>query len=541
MSSLNATLGDLSAGGAAMRIMSFKPGHDGTIAMLHDGRLKFSFEAEKDSFPRYADLTPSAILAGMAYADDIPDVMCLSGWVKGFHSADRALGAGYFGWDGAATQVSKERVFGRDVWHFSSTHERSHLLSAYGMSPFPQGEPCYALVWEGNIGSFYEITGDVEIRLIAEVMEDPGNKYQYVFALADPTTTGEHGGFRFANAGKLMALAGYADGAAATPDERDLIGWILSRRSILLTSPKSLLAGSPFHDAGVESQLVKNLAAHHSAVIFDRFHEVARAKLTKSYPLLIAGGCGLNCDWNSRWRDSRLFADVFVPPVPNDSGSAIGTAVDAQLYFQGNAKISWNVFSGLEFVEDMAVPDGFTAYPLDVKQAAAELADGAVLAWVQGRAEIGPRALGHRSLLAAPFEPAMRDRLNKIKSREGYRPIAPVCRLEDVSRYFDWQGPSPHMLYFQKVRDKRLGAVTHADGSARVQTVAADEDPLLHGLLGAFADRTGAGVLCNTSLNLPGRGFVNRTSDLVEYVLDRAVDGFVVHDRLYLRTPGTVA
>src|SRR6266567_8474710 len=162
------------AGGRVVRILSFKPGHDGTVALIEDGELRFSVEAEKDSFPRYADATPSTFLDALAMAEDVPDVACLSGWVKGFHSAERPLGAGYFGWDTSTTQLSERRVFGRPVRFFSSTHERSHLLSAYGMSPFPQGQPCYALVWEGNLGSFYEITPEVEVVRIAEVMEDPG-------------------------------------------------------------------------------------------------------------------------------------------------------------------------------------------------------------------------------------------------------------------------------------------------------------------------------------------------------------------------------
>lgn len=515
--------------------MSFKPGHDGAVASLHDRMLEYSIESEKDSHARYADLTPETMLEALDQADDVPDVVCLSGWVKGFHSADRPMGAGYFGWDTSKTQVSERRVFGRRVRWFSSTHERSHLLSAYGMSPYPQGEPCYALVWEGNIGSFYEITADVEVIRLAQVMEDPGNKYQYVFALADQTTTSEHGGFRFSNAGKLMALAGCADGSPVTGSERELIDWVLSRSSILLTSPKDGLADSPFYNVGVESQALKNLAAHHSAAIFDRFHTVASARLKKGYPLLVAGGCGLNCDWNTRWRECGLFDDVFVPPCPNDAGSAIGTAVDAQLHFDGNAKISWNVYAGPSFVYDVPVPSTFTREPLDVARVAGLLAEGAVVAWVQGRAEIGPRALGNRSLLAAPFQVASRDRLNEIKAREGYRPIAPVCREEDVSSYFDWTGSSPYMLYFHKVLDTRLRAVTHADGTARAQTVRVDQNPRLHALLTAFADRTGVGVLCNTSLNFPGRGFINRTSDLVEYVDDRDLEGFVLDDGLHLR------
>ena len=185
-----------------------------------------------------------------------------------------------------------------------------------------------------------------------------------------------------------------------------------------------------------------------SDAIFTKFYEVARKKLTKNYPLLISGGCGLNCSWNSLWRDCGLFPQVFVPPCPDDSGSAIGTAIDAQAHFTGQAKIEWSVYSGAEFILDHGVSDAFEKHSLDLRRTAEILRDGGILAWVQGRCEIGPRALGNRSLLAAPFDVSMRDRLNLIKHRESYRPVAPVCLEEDVSEHFVWNGESPHMLYF---------------------------------------------------------------------------------------------
>lgn len=520
-----------------MRILSFKPGHDGTVALVEDGRLVFSHESEKDSFPRYTDLTPSALLDAAERLDGPPDVVCLSGWVKGFHSVDPPLGAGYFGYDEGGILTGESRFFGSPIRTFSSTHERSHLLSAYGMSELEPGQPCYALVWEGNIGSFYAFTPDLQVRRLSTVLEDPGNKYQHIFALADPSTSRENGGFRFSNAGKLMALTGFARSSAMSQAERDLIEYVLDQPSILLTAPKEKLAWSPFYDIGVESQEFKDLAAKHSQAIFDRFLAVAERELTEGFPLLIAGGCGLNCDWNQQWRDCGLFPEVFVPPCPNDSGSAIGTAVDAQRHFTGQAKITWDVYSGQDFVHDRSpeqIAEDFTDEPLDLSRVAGLLAQGQVLAWVQGRCEIGPRALGNRSLLAAPFEDRTRDRLNQIKQRESYRPIAPVCLEDDVSVHFDWAGPSPHMLYFQNVRNPALRAVTHVDGTARAQTVSSAQNPQLHGLLRAFKQVTGAGVLCNTSLNLPGRGFINRTSDLIEHVLDRGIDGFALDDRLHL-------
>lgn len=521
-----------------MLFLSQKPGHDGSIALITDGRLEFSLEAEKDSFPRYSQTTPSLTVEALSLMDEVPDVLCLSGWVKGFHSIERPLGAGYFGWQESTIQTGSTRVLGRRVRTFSSTHERSHLLCAYGMSPFEQGRPCYALVWEGNIGSFYEIDENVRITRIAHVLEDPGNKYSFLFALADPTFPSEPGRFRFENAGKLMSLTAYGERGPVAPEEQKLIDDILNRRSIILTTPKSEFTGSPYHDIGVESQAFKNVAAKFSDAVFEIFLTAAREMLRKGYPLLISGGCGLNCDWNSRWRTSGLFPEVFAPPCPNDSGSAIGTAIDAQLHYTGHAKLDWDVYAGTEFVIDAEVPASFHVYDLDYADVARLLADGGVVAWVQGRYELGPRALGNRSILAAPFDRATLHRLNRIKEREQYRPIAPVCLEEDVGKHFDWSGESPYMLYFQQVRSEQLAAVTHVDNSARLQTVRTDQNARLTRLLEAFRRSTGYGVLCNTSLNFRGRGFINRMSDLVEYALDRELDGFVVGDRLFRRRRG---
>src|SRR5207302_8342492 len=196
------------------------------------------------------------------------------------------------------------------------------------------------------------------------------------------------------------------------------------------------------------------------------------------------------------------FSSVFVPPCPNDSGSAIGTAIDAIAALTGEPHIEWSVYSGLEFEHD-AEPDParWERRPLDNGHVAEALDEGRVFAWAQGRWEIGPRALGNRSLLADAADPRMKDRLNEIKQREDYRPIAPCCRVEDLSKAFVVDHEDPYMLYFNRVRSDGLGAVTHVDGSARVQTVSAETNEPLYRLLTAFAERRGLGVLCNTSLN----------------------------------------
>jgi predicted NodU family carbamoyl transferase len=285
----------------------------------------------------------------------------------------------------------------------------------------------------------------------------------------------------------------------------------------------------------VESAEFKQLAGKVTDVIFNRFFDFAVAHCKHRRPLLIAGGCGLNCEWNTRWRNSGLFTKVFVPPCPNDAGSAIGTAVDAQLMLTGNAKIRWSVYAGQHFENDVESDDQFVSQDIDYSLLAAGLLAGRVLAFVEGRCEIGPRALGHRSIIASPFDSELRDRLNRIKERESFRPVAPICLEEDVQTHFEWRGESPYMLYFQKVSDSKLRAITHVDGTSRVQTVAGVENLGIRSLLKAFKALTGVGVLCNTSLNFPGTGFINRTSDLIRFCRERDVEDFVVNNKMFLR------
>jgi len=157
-----------------------------------------------------------------------------------------------------------------------------------------------------------------------------------------------------------------------------------------------------------------------------------------------------------------------------------------------------------------------------------------ILGWVNGKCEIGPRALGNRSILASPFQASTRVRLNEIKQREQFRPIAPVCLEEDAARYFSCDRPSPFMLYTQPVSTDALAAVTHVNGTARIQTVSSVTNAHLYGLLRAFKTRTGYGVLCNTSLNFKGRGFINNTADLSSFTIEHGLDGVVIEGRSYM-------
>ncbi|WP_431045390.1 carbamoyltransferase C-terminal domain-containing protein [Streptomyces sp. P1-3] len=515
-----------------MLILAVNPAHDGAIAIVRDRKLLYSLEAEKDSGKRNAPAGIGTVLRAAELTGELPDVVAVGGWRREGPVAHRRVGAGYRG--AHAVEQRPWRFFGKEVRYFSSSHERSHLMTALGLAPRTDAELRSVLVWEGTTGALYLVDRDCRVVRHVPVLGEPGARFAFLFALADPSFK-ERPAPRLGDAGKLMALAAYADPGDADAEITHVVDRILALPTTY-PAPKDDFRDTVLHDAGVEAPQTKAAAALLSQRLFGMFADSARANLPAGTPLHISGGCGLNCDWNSMWAELGHFSSVFVPPVANDSGSAIGTAIDALAHLTGDPHLDWNVYSGLEFVHD-AQPSAarWQRSRLDHAELARDLGEGAVVAWVQGRWEIGPRALGHRSLLAEPFQESTRDRLNTIKARESYRPIAPCCRVEDTDTLFHGGFEDPYMLYFRKVRSDSLRAVTHVDGSARVQTVSPDTNAPLHGLLTAFADRHGAGVLCNTSLNFNGHGFINHFSDLTRYCEKRGVDIMAVGDQCYRR------
>ena len=520
-----------------MKILSFNPGHDGAFAYLEDGHLVASIEAEKHSGYRYSPLSVPDVFSVLGELKEVPDVLCRGGWSPSdtHLSAQRFL-AGYHGVSTSDIIVGQKRILGKTVQYFSSSHERSHLLCAFGMSTLPKGTPCYALLWEGVIGSFYKIDSEFHLTKLADVMPEPGHRYALLYGLADPTFDKSVAEFsRFSDAGKLMALASFSKRSKPSDDEEELIAFLMQDCHHLKPKECEVLRHCRYYNAGLDDPEFRNFAGIFSNRIFDRFYQFAKSNLLRGMPLLIAGGCGLNCDWNTKWKNSNLFSEIFVPPVANDSGSAIGTAIDAQFHFTGNPKIDWNVYAGLEFIANAAFDASlFDEYETDYAMIADMLASNLIIGWVNGKYEIGPRALGNRSSLASPFQDSTRVRLNEIKQREQFRPIAPVCLEEDAVRWFGCNHPSPYMLYTHFVSTDVLAAVTHVNGTARIQTVSPVSNRHLHELLMAFKARTGYGVLCNTSLNFKGRGFINNIADLSAYTIQHNLDGFVIEGRSYM-------
>ncbi|HEV2198971.1 MAG TPA: carbamoyltransferase N-terminal domain-containing protein [Bryobacteraceae bacterium] len=290
---------------------------------------------------------------------------------------------------------------------------------------------------------------------------------------------------------------------------------------------------SPYEPIDLETAAGRryaDCAASIQRVLEDTLVEMTRAlhQETGLPDLCLGGGVALNCAANARILAESGFERVFVPPAPGDAGCALGCALYADRIHFGNPHRDtpdhpfWGpAVDGGELAR-LAREDGQSVSEFEdgdlIGQIADDLAASRVVGWMDGAMEFGPRALGHRSILAAPHSVEMRDRLNRdIKHREEFRPFAPVVPLDAAGRYFDLPPGGARLARFMSgvypVRPEwrsRLAAITHVDGTARLQTLERDTSPRLYALLEAYGQRSGLPVLLNTSFNVAGEPIVGR-------------------------------
>jgi carbamoyltransferase len=278
-----------------------------------------------------------------------------------------------------------------------------------------------------------------------------------------------------------------------------------------------------------------DLAASVQRVTEDLLLELARwlHGQTGARNLTMAGGVALNCVANSRLYREGPFERIWVQPAAGDAGTALGAALSLSSSAGETAGPMPDAYLGRGWTDDELETWLKTARwpyerPASVAAAiAAELAADRIVAWFQGRSEFGPRALGSRSLLAHPGKKANLDRLNAVKGREEFRPVAPMVLADRAAGIFNGPLPSPYMLFVHTVdpawRD-RIPAVVHVDGTARAQTVDRSQQPLLAEMLERFAELTGLPVVVNTSLNTAGRPMVDDPRDALECFGSAPVD-----------------
>ncbi|MBG6082447.1 carbamoyltransferase family protein [Rubrivivax gelatinosus] len=268
------------------------------------------------------------------------------------------------------------------------------------------------------------------------------------------------------------------------------------------------------------------------------------AKLGLSRNLAYAGGCALNSAANGQILAHTGFERLHVPCAPADDGNALGAALFERHAVRGVRRTPCVASPYLgSAIDDATAREQLHNSGYAVRECPDEaglaahvaglLCEGRIVAWVQGRAEFGPRALGNRSILADPRTEQMRDRVNRlIKRREDYRPLAPSVLHEFASDYFEDCQDSPYMertLRVKKLHAPRVAGVVHVDGTARLQTVTRDANPLYHRLISAFHERTGVPMLLNTSLNVMGKPIVHSMEDALAVFAGTQIDVLVVN------------
>ena len=430
-------------------------------------------------------------------------------------------------------RLARRSATPRWQWRYVD-HHLCHQASAFLAAPF---ERCAVLTLDGRgerATTSHGVWADGAYRALGEVRmpHSLGMLYEQVTA---------HLGFlHSSDEYKVMALA-----ALGEPRFAERIGAKLhllgGGRFGIDPVDWAALAGPP-RAPGTELQQVHlDLAASLQQVLERTVLKLAEwlREASGESALAMAGGVALNCVMNARLRDAGPFESIWVQPAAGDAGTALGAALWADIVQRGSvgrlAPRGWTMqhaYLGPGWSDDEIEPllqwaglayERFDAETAFVDAVAALLQRQHIVGWFQGRMEWGPRALGARSILAAPTDPGMQARLNELKDREDFRPVAPAVPAERFAQWFDpGRGrtpPSPYMLFTYRTRPEqaaRIPSACHDDGSARVQAVQAAANPRFHALLEAFGARTGVPVLVNTSFNVRGEPIVCTPKDALD-------------------------
>jgi carbamoyltransferase len=422
----------------------------------------------------------------------------------------------------------------RYQWHWVP-HHLSHAASAFHCSPFARAA-VLTLDGRGERATTGYAVGD-------------GNRLEWLGQVTMPHSlgilyeevTGYLGFLHSSDEYKVMALASFGKPRYLEP----LRGVVrLGEKGQYTIEPLRLEErfGPARERGGPLEQRHYDLAASLQVVLEEMVLGICRWLRPASGcdELCLAGGVALNCVMNARVRDRGPFRSVWVQPAAGDAGTALGAALWIDAQRRGGQDRPYRMehaFLGPAYgEEEIEAVLRWTQVPYtpldDVAGAAADLlVRDKVLGWFQGRMEFGPRALGARSILASPLHAEMQARLNEIKDREDFRPVAPVVLEEEAAEWFENAGASPFMLFVFDVKpDKaeRIPAVRHVDGTARIQTIRREQNPLYHDLLKAFQARTGVPVLVNTSFNTRGEPIVCTPRDAVESFWTSPLDALVI-------------
>ncbi len=431
-------------------------------------------------------------------------------------------------------------------WHFVE-HHLAHAASAFLPSPFTQAA---VMTLDGRgekATTTYNRGIDNTLECIGQV------NFPHSLGLLYEEVTDYLGFLRSSDEYKVMALASFGKPTYLSYFH-DLIH--LSNHGQYTISPSHLS-----NHFGPPRKKGEPLTQHH----YDIAHSLQLAleetvltlvswlhETTQQDTLCLAGGVALNCVLNARIRNHGPFKHVWVQPASGDDGTALGAAlhIDAQQrQTHARAYCMHDTFLGPVYSDDEI--EAFLRWSKlpyrrlshVAQQAADLLADDKIIGWFQGRMEFGPRALGALSILASPIHATMQARLNEIKDREDFRPVAPVVLAEHAPAWFTPATPSPFMLFTYDIPTAKaslIPAVRHVDGSARIQTIDHAQNSLYHDLLQAFYCRTGIPILINTSFNTRGEPIVCTPRDAIECFWTSPLDALVIGSFLLEKQPDNI-
>lgn len=542
-----------------MIVCGLKLTHSGGAALIDDGELVFNLETQKqENNRRYSTVTDLVQIPGMlaefGYKPSDVSHWAIDGWdgrktgaipILNGNSPLEITVAPYRETEEAnrlcsPAYVGEIPIGGESRAYHSYVHMASHFGAAYSSSPFAtRGEETFVMVWDGGcFPRLYFVGQGGDIENGDEVFPLIGHSYAMAAQHFGPWKRKPPEWSKVVDdlsvAGKLMAYI-------ALGKPRDEIQQVIKETFHRhFEAPTPLVAEYRAHVTGCGSNgepshryvhpyldeirvRVDQIGASDDDVLAS-MHEflerllverltakIAQWKGDGPWNLAFAGGCALNIKWNAALRAHPMFREVWVPPYPDDSGSAIGTACAGLADVSGLRAVPWHMRLGPELRDAAHVPDGWIAKPCRPEELARILHQtGKAAVFLHGRAELGPRALGGRSIIGPATDHAMKDFLNRAKKREHYRPVAPICLAEYAPDIFDPGTPDPYMLFEHRVREQwldRIPAVVHLDGSARLQTVSSNDDPVLATVLLEYHKWSGVPVLCNTSANFHGCGF----------------------------------
>ena len=545
--------------------------HDGSTALLKNGKIIVAIEKERLSRIKHDG------------GNDFDTVQyCLD--FEGIKTSDLTLivQASNFENNISPNQYAGRRYFDKQIQIpvITLSHHLAHAWSAVGMSPFKE---CNVMVVDGA-GSPYNQCLDLEGTKVPPYLFGSGmycekdsfyyfdgkdltplfkdfsevKLYQNTASLKLPTNYHSIGGlydaashYCFGNlndVGKLMGLAPYGVLNGKPPLfklENGLIEVLYENVDLHFNKPSSGYDAFK-KDFTHYADIARWVQDETEKAIIYLFQE--RSKLQPHANFAYAGGVALNAVANYKLRRSGIVKNLYTQPAAGDNGLAIGCAYYGwhKILGQPKATIPDHVFFGREYANDdveraianAGINDNpaflIRQTPDFVSLTAAELALGKVVGWFQGGAEFGPRALGHRSILADPRIKDIKNHINsKIKFREDFRPFAPSVRIEDVKKYFIHGWESPYMILIDEIKPEwknQLEGIVHQDGTCRVQTVTSAFNPEFYQLIGDFEAKTGIGVLLNTSLNRKGMPIVETPAEALSLFLSGAMDVLVLNN-----------